>query len=362
MKCSLLMGASLVCLLLAACPADEYSGLADATEATQQAARQLWSQYLEALTSRDLDSKPELAARFFSPGLIARLEVDEFSKALQAARRKRGAGLFEGVEVASVKLAEDGPWMVIDSKAGRVGIPLSAQQEQLRFASLEAAVGEWTQKATRAPTGLPEQPSLLFIKSLLADEQAPIGARLRAAVGLAQSRYRKEILQAQKTVADPVVRLGLGLARIKIDGSDDSFILQFPAEPAKLLALQKADPEIFEEMVTKLTNLASMVEDPAANESLYRATAGAPDTLRARFGRALYEMAEANPRRFANAVFSLAKDLDADPGLAAYFAQVQQSGNRAPNVQQFLRKFASSGEGAERKLCKSLQDQFQKRR
>ena len=38
----------------------------------------------------------------------------------------------------------------------------------------------------------------------------------------------------------------------------------------------------------------------------------------------LYDMAEASPRRFANAVFSLVKDMEASQGLKAYFEEVKR--------------------------------------
>ena len=359
---SMVLCAPLLCLFVAACPGGKYADLPDAPAENLAAAQSLWKAYTKVLGDKKIAKQPELVARFFSKPLVASLEPKAFAKQIKAAKRKHSAGLFASVKIEAVKVAPDGPLVVIDSKAGEAAIPVVAEDGEFRFAALEAACGDWTQAAKRGPSQMPKQPSLLYIKMLLANEKEDVGDRLRAAVGLAETRYRKEIIKAKKTVEHPIVKLGLGLARVKIDGSDESFVRGFPNSKDGLLALQKADAQIFEEMLAKLTNLGSMVEDPPANEALFKVAAGAPDAMRARMGKALYDMAEASPQRFANAVFTLAKDMENDPALAAYFAEVKNRGGKAPKVKKFLKTFSREGEGPERQLCKNILKQFSKHR
>ncbi len=356
------IGAISTCLLLSGCPGGKYADLKDAPAAGMEAGKTLWAEYVKALADKKLNEQPELLASFFSRPLIAGIEVDGFAKQVKAARRKRSTGLFDTAKVEALKQAPDGLLLVIDSKAGQVGVPVVEEGGRMKFASVEAACGEWTREAKRGPTSMPQEPSLLYIKMVMADDEAPAGERLRAAVGLAQKRYRHEIIKAQRTIKSRIVRLGLGLARIKIDGSDESFARNFPTDPTGLTALSKADAAIFEEMIVKLTNMGSMIEDPPVNETLYKVAAGAPEVMQARIGKALYDMAEAGPRRFANAVFSVSKDMDNDKALAVYFAEVKRRGGKAPKVIKFLKKFAREGEGPERKLCKDILAQFKKHR
>jgi hypothetical protein len=345
----------------AGCEQSEYAELKDAPAAELEQARALWTEYLQLLGQKETDQRPELLARLFARPLVARTEPQAFADKMDAARRKNRAGLLGAAEIVGLKLAADGPVLVLDSKAGEAGLPLAREDEQFRFADLDAASGLWTRKPAHAPGAMPDEPSLLYIRMLLADERAPVAQRLRAAVGLAQGKYRQEIMRAKQRVTDPIVRLGLGLARIKIDGSDEGFVKEFPTKAEGLLALRAADQAIFEEMLVKLTNMGAMVVDPPVNETLYRAAAGAPAALRARLGRALYDMAEASPERFANAVFNRSRGAAADapdPALEAYFAEVARRSGKAPKVLSFLRKFARIGEGPERELCRRLLAQF----
>lgn len=357
------MGVIFVLLVgLVGCTGGKYGDLPEAPAGSLEKAQALWKAYVEALGAKEVAKQPERVAGFFARPLVASLQVDAFGKAIEGARHKRSAGLLGEAKVESVRKAPDGLMMVMDTKAGEVGIPLADQDGALKFASLEAACGEWTKEAARGPSAMPAKPSLLYIKMLLADGAAPMAERLKAAVGLAETRYRAEIIAAQKRISDPIVKLGLGLARIRIDGTDDSFVRTFPTQAARLTKLAGVDKAIFEEMLVKLTNLASMVEDPPVNEVLFKAAAAAPAELRPRFGKALYDMAEASPQRFANAVFSLVKDMDTNEGLAVYFEEVGRRGGKAPKVEKFIKKFSRQGEGPEKDLCKGLLAQFRKRK
>jgi len=112
------------------------------------------------------------------------------------------------------------------------------------------------------------------------------------------------------------------------------------------------------EMLVKLGNLGSVVEDPPANEKMLQVAAAAPAEVQAVCARALFEMAELSPERFANGVRAQVKDLQADPALKLYFEELGRRGGAAPQVERFLRKFATQGEPEERQLCRDLLARF----
>lgn len=339
--------------LVSGCPQGKYEEFEDAPAADRTAAEKLWTGYLNKLGSRKAGKNPLELAEFFALPLLAHTDEDTFRQRIKQCLRRRSAGAFEDVEVEAVKTSPGGLLLVVDSKAGQAAIPLTRQGEQLKFAELEASTGDWSREATRGPSEMPDNPSLLYIKVVVQDEHASAGERLRAAVALADSKYRKSIIRLQRTVTDPVVRLGLGLARIKIDGSDASFVRNFPKEAMGISALAQADSAIFEEMISKLTNLGAMQEDPPANEALYRTAGDAPPNLRDRMAKALYDMAEQAPARMANAVRNVASDPASDSTFALYLEEVGRRG-QAPKMVRFLKKFSKIGEPEERKLCKTL--------
>jgi hypothetical protein len=110
--------------------------------------------------------------------------------------------------------------------------------------------------------------------------------------------------------------------------------------------------------VTKLSNLASSIEEPPANEKLFQVAAAAPAELQALFGKAVFEMGELNPTRFANAVRAQVKDIAQDPVLGLYFAELTRRGAKDTKVEAFLRKFAGQGEPEEKALCRDLLARF----
>jgi hypothetical protein len=349
----------LLAFVISGCPKSKYDDFSDAPQSDRSAAENMWTSYLNDLGDRKVSERPFLVARYFARPLIANTTEEEFNKHLRMGLKRRGAGAFRNVKVEAVKESPSGLLLVLDSKAGEMAVPLTKEGDQVKFAELKAATGEWTGPAKRGSDHMPERPSLLYIKMVLADKQAPVGARLRAAVALSEKKYRQEIIRQQRTVTDPIVRLGLGLARIRIDGSDESFIRNFPADAVGISALAQADAAIFEEMMTKMANLGAMVEDPPANEALYRTAGGAPPDLRARMGKALYDMAEAGPARMANAVRNVATDPATDKTFDIYLEEVKRRG-QAPRMKKFLRKFSRIGEQQERRLCKALLSRLEK--
>jgi len=344
----------LLAVLLAGCPKGKYDDLPEAPESDRLAAEQLWTEYQKALGDRKASKNPILVARFFSQPLMAVTTEAEFKKQVSKCLKKRSAGAFRGVDVETLKNGPDSLLLVVDSKAGQAAIPVVKDGDRLVFSELEASTGNWTGEAKPGPSQMPEKPSLLYIKMMLNNKQAKVGDRLRAAMMLAETKYRKQIISHQRTISDPIVRLGLGLARIKIDGSDESFVKNFPTSPGGVAALAQADKKIFDEMISKLANLGAMQEDPPANEVLYKVAGAAPTGMREQMGKALYKMAELGPHRLANAVRNLTKDLDRDPALEIYIEEVKRRGGKAPKVFRFLKKFSKIGEPEERKLCKNL--------
>ncbi|HUU00296.1 MAG TPA: hypothetical protein VM425_02515 [Myxococcota bacterium] len=361
MKKVIVAGLSLL-MLFAGCTKSKYDKLADASEADKKAAVELWNNYRAALGERDVGKDPVRLAHFFSGPLLASLTEADFSAHINKCLGRTRAGAFSNVKVVSLKNSADGFLMILDSRAGEAAIPLVRKGKWMKFSELSASTGDWTSEPKAGPTAMPRDKSLLYIMMVMKNEQAPITDRLRAAVGLAKKKYRRQIIANQKTVSNPIVRLGLGLARVKIDGSDESFIRNFPTAAAGLEALQQADKDIFEEMLVKLTNMGSMIEDPPANEVLYKVAAGAPDSMRLRMGKALYTLAEAGPPRFANAIRNVAKDMRADKSLKIYLEEVKRRGGKAPKMLKFLGKFSRIGEPAERKLCRELAAQINKSR
>lgn len=349
----------LVVGLLTGCPQGKYDGFEAAPATDRAAAEKLWAAYLNKMGSRKAGKNPLELAEFFARPLLAHTDEDTFRQKIKQCLRRRSAGAFEDVEVESVKTSPGGLLLVVDSKAGQAAIPLTREGEHLKFADLETSTGDWSREAVRGPADMPEKPSLLYIKVVVGDEHASTGERLRAAVALSDGKYRKEIIHLQRTVTDPIVRLGLGLARIKIDGSDASFVRNFPAEAMGISALAQADPVIFEEMMTKMSNLGAMQVDPPANEALYRTAAAAPADFRDRMGKALYDMAEQAPDRMANAVRNVASDPAGDATFDIYLAEVRRRG-KATKMMRFLKKFSRIGEPDERKLCKTLLERIQK--
>lgn len=343
--------ASALLMMLAACSKGKFEQFPEAAPADRALAEKLWADYLGALSDPAFGKDVLVAARFFSRQVLLQSDEADFEKRLQGFARRRS--VLEGIQVKSLKNTPDGLLLVLESKAGEVGLPVVKEGETMKFAELAAASGDWTTPAKPLPASA-APPSLLSIKVLLRDETAGVGERLRAAVALAQSRERAVIVASQKTVQNPVVRLGLALARVKLDGSDDSFLKDFPTDAEGLRALQRADSAIFEEMITKLSNMGALVEEPPANEILFRVAAGAPAEMRARLGRALYEMAELGPARFANAFKNLVKDPKSDPALAVYAEEFRQR-KQAPKLEAFLKKFSTSEGGPEeQKLCRAI--------
>lgn len=351
----LLTTAHLLCLL--GCAKSKYDKFPDATPAERVLAEKLWAEYAQAVLDPAISKDPLGAARFFSRQVLLQADEAEFEKRLQNLAKRRA--VLEGIRFKSLKSTPDGLLMVLESKAGEAGLPVIKEGECMRFAEITASTGDWNSPAKALPASTAE-PSLLSVKVLLRDETADVGERLRAAVALAQSHERGVIVASQKTVQNPVVRLGLGLARVKLDGFDESFIKNFPTDAEGLRAVQRADGAIFEEMITKISNMGAMVEDPPANEVMFRVAAAAPPEMRERMGRALYEMAELGPHRFANAFKNLVKEPKADPALAAYAEEFRQR-KQAPKLEAFLRKFTSSEGGPEeQKLCRAILGWLQK--
>lgn len=346
--------ALLSAVLLSGCPQGKYGNLSDAPESDLVAGGKLWADYLETLGNRNASKNPVLVARFFARPLIAGTTEEEFEKHVTNCFKKRSAGAFEGVDVEALKNGPDGLLLVVDSKAGQAAIPVVRDGNQILFSELEASTGNWVGEAKPGPANMPGKPSLLYIKMMLENKEAKVGDRLRAALMLAETKYRKQIISYQRTITDPIVKLGLGLARIKIDGSDESFVKNFPTSPGGIAALAQADKKIFDEMVEKLSNLGAMQEDPPANEVLYKAAAAAPPQMREQMGQALYKMSERGPHRLANAVRNLSNDLEKDTALEIYVEEVKRRGGKAPKVFRFLKKFSRIGEPEERKLCKDL--------
>ncbi|MBW1810053.1 MAG: hypothetical protein JRJ87_17785 [Deltaproteobacteria bacterium] len=344
----------LVVVLIAGCSSSKFSDLQDTSEAEKTQAKDLWQSYLKQLGSRSVSKDPILIASHFSKALIASTDEATFIKKIKKCLGRRSAGAFANVKIEALKNGPEGLLLIVDSKAGEAAIPLINERNKLKFAELRASTGEWNVAAKHGPSKMPAETSLLYIKMMLVDKQAPIGDRLRAAVDLADVKYRKVIIASQRSVENPIVRLGLGLARIKIDGSDESFIKNFPTSSAGISALAQADNKIFDEMVSKLSNMGAMVEDPPANEILYKVVAAAPAAMRQQMGQAIYKMAELSPGRLANAIRNLSKDIEKDPVLQIYLEEVKRQGGKAPKVMKFLKKFSRIGEFAERKLCKSL--------
>lgn len=361
MKRAVIAGLSML-LLFCGCTKSKYAKLADAPAADKKAASDLWNDYLTALGKPAVSRDPVKVAHFFSGPLLASTSEAEFVSRIKKCLGRKRAGALSNVEVTALKNSPNGYLMILDSRAGEAAIPLVKQDGKMKFSELLASTADWTSEPKPGPTKMPSQESLLYIMMTIKDDSAPIGDRLRAAVSLAKKKYRRQIIANQKTVSDPIVRLGLGLARVKIDGSDESFVRNFPTSAAGLEALQKADKGIFEEMLEKLTNMGSMVEDPPANEVLYKVAAGAPDSMRQRMGKALYKLAEAGPARFANAVRNLAKDMDKDKSLGIYLEEVKRRGGKAPIMLKFLKKFSRIGEPAEKKLCRELAAQIRRAR
>lgn len=343
-----------IAVFLAGCPKGKYDDLPDAPESDRVAAEQLWTEYLKSLGNRNASKNPILVAGFFSQPLMAVTTEEEFKKHVTKCLKKRSAGAFEGVEVAALKNGPDSLLLVVDSKAGQAAIPVVKDGDRIVFSELSASTGNWAGETKPGPSNMPEEPSLLYIKMMLENKQAKVGDRLRAAVMLSKTKYRKQIISHQRSISDPIVRLGLGLARIKIDGSDESFVKNFPTTPGGIAALAQADKKIFDEMIDKLANLGAMQEDPPANEVLYKVAGAAPTGMREQMGKALYTMAELGPHRLANAVRNLAKDMDKDTALEIYIEEVKRRGGKAPKVFRFLKKFSNIGEPEERKLCKNL--------
>jgi hypothetical protein len=340
--------------LVAGCSSSKFSDLKDASQAQKTQADELWQNYLKQLGSRQVSKDPVLIASFFSRALIASTDEAAFSKKIKKCLGRRSAGAFANVKIEALKSGPEGLLLIVDSKAGEAAIPLISEGNKLKFAELQASTGDWNAIAKHGPAKMPAEPSLLYIKMMLKDKQAPIGDRLRAAVDLADVKYRKVIISSQRSVENQIVRLGLGLARIKIDGSDESFIKNFPTSSAGISALAQADNKIFDEMIAKLSNMGAMIEDPPANETLYKVVAAAPSAMRQQMGQAIYKMAELGPGRLANAIRNLSKDVEKDPVLEIYLEEVKRQGGKAPKVMKFLKKFSRIGEAEERKLCRSI--------
>ena len=341
--------------LFFSCSKSRYAHLADADSQSGEKARKMWSEYTAALSDPANGTKPLFLARFFDDALLSHTEQKAFEARLKKAFILARSGLFSEAKLKAVKVAEGGLLLVLDSKAGEATVPARAKAEGVLLADLRTATGDWTGEPAFGPSSPAEKPSLLFLLRLLENDDRSLGERLRAAVAMARPEFRSQIVQQMQRQTDPIIRLGLGLARVKIDGWDESFLKNFPVSAEGLNALQNADGEVFDEMMTKLFNMALQVEDPPANEVLFKAAAGAPQQLRARFAAALYELGENGPARFANAVRSLAPDKPQEhPAVKLYLEEFERRGGKAPKLEAFLKKFASIGEPEEQKLCRVL--------
>jgi hypothetical protein len=347
---------------LAGCSGGPYASLPDAPAEKLQAASGLWESYRTTLSDKATSRDEVALARHFCRPLVAATEPAEFLKRMSAAQKMTSTGLMDSIRLTALKQAPEGLLLIVESKAGQAAIPLCEEDGAPRLADLAAASGDWKAAPHHASAQMPEERSLLYLEVLVRDEQAPLAERLRAAVGLARKEWRSNLLKAQGRVTQPVVRLGLGLARTKVDGLDPSFIQNFPADPAGLRALLEADRALFEEMIVKLGNLGSAVEDPPANEKMFQVAAAAPQEIQATAARALYDMAELSPERFANGVRAQVKDLQADPALKLYFEELGRRGGSAPQLERFLKKFSKQGEPEERKLCRELLGRFPRTR
>ncbi len=352
------IGLSLSLALSAGCASGPHDGLADAPAEQLRAAEALWQSYRTALGDDAQAKEPLALARFFSRPLLATTDPAEFTKRIAAARKMKSTGLLDSVRVRALKASPGGPLLLLESKAGEGAIPILEEGGQLRFHDLAAASGDWKAGPRPAPAAVPAEPSLLYLEATVLDERAPAADRLHAAMALAKKEHRGSLVRLRSRVSAPVVRLGLGLALTKVDGLDEAFIRDFPASADGLAALRTADAALFEEMVTKLSNLASSIEEPPANERLFQVAAAAPADMQALFGKALFDMAELNPTRFANAVRNQVKDMDRDAALGLYFQELARRGARGTKVEAFLRKFAGQGEPEERKLCRDLLARF----
>ena len=266
----------LLLLPVAACQKHQWAELPSAPESQLRDARAFWQKYLQALSTRATARQPLELARFFSDSLLASTTSKQFSTGMGKALRKNGAGAFAGVKVIDLKTVPEGLLMIVDSRAGVAALPLRRQRQQLVFASLAAACGDWSGQPRFATDKMPDKPSLLYLRRYLDDSQAPLELRYRAAVALSRPEFRKVIIGYQRRESNALVRLGLGLARVRIDGWDESFLRGFPTQTDKLVELQNLDGDIFEEMLVKLTNMAAMVENPPANEVLFKVARAAP--------------------------------------------------------------------------------------
>ncbi len=344
------------------CTKSRWADIPDAPADVAGKARELWQQYSHALAEKDSGSRPVKLARFFSNSLLGSTEPKEFESRIQRALMLLKNGAFAGAEPLSVKTVPEGLLLVLDTKGGEAAIPLVEEGGAVRFSELQASCGEWAGEPKFGPTKKPDRPSLLYIRRIIEGGDSTISEKLRATLEFARPEMRRALLEQMRREQDAIVRLGLGLARVKLDGWDESFLRNFPTSPEGLAALQAADGDIFEEMMVKLTNQAAQVEDPPANEVLFKAATAAPEQLKRRFAAALYDMGEAGPIRLANAVRNLAgENMAQHPAVKLYLEELERRGGKAPKLQAFLRKFASIGEAEERKLCRALLDLITRR-
>ncbi|HSA24825.1 MAG TPA: hypothetical protein P5076_25415, partial [Myxococcota bacterium] len=262
-------------LLCAGCSGGKFDKLADAPADKLKAAQALWQDYRTALGDEKSAKEPLALARFFSRPMLAATAPEEFAKRVAAARKMKSTGLLDSIRITALKAAPEGLLLLLESKAGEAAIPLAEESGQLAFDDLAAASGDWTAGPRRAAAALPAEPSLLYLEATIVDERLPLGERLKAAMGLARKETRGTLVKVRAKVSQPVVRLGLGLALTKVDGLDETFIREFPTQADGLQAVRAADAALFEEMVTKLSNLASSIEEPPANEKLFQAAAAA---------------------------------------------------------------------------------------
>ena len=223
------------------------------------------------------------------------------------------------------------------------------------------ATGDFNQKPKPVTAGMPKEPSLLYLEMQVLDEQAPLADRLRSAVAMGKKKYRRNVGKYIRVVRQPFVRLGLGLAKARIEGWSDVFINNFPTEPDRMSKLAALDGKVFDDMVVSLGQHGANLIDPPANEVLYKITASAPDDLKPKFAKALYDMGELNPTTFLDAVHHAGfKNLAEDKTLQAYFAVAKVQQGKAPKVRRFLKKCARAGEPEARKMCRAILAQFNK--
>ncbi|RME23750.1 MAG: hypothetical protein D6806_10715 [Deltaproteobacteria bacterium] len=348
----------LACLASAgicSCSKDPFDNLPEAKE-MQEAAFSGWRRYLEALERLPAGREHVYSlARWFADCVLSRTEERYFGRRVEKARRLLKTGVMGDVKPRALRRHPSGYLLIVDTAGGYGAIPMVEQGRTVLFANLDAATGGWRAKPEFCSPRMPEKPALLYMIRYLDDTTASRKRRFDAALGLSRAEFRQQIVKYQNRESDPLVRLALGLARVRIDGWDASFLNGFPADSEKLDELKALDENVFEEMLVKLTNQAAMVEQPPANEILFRVAASAGGQMAERMGRAIYDFAEAAPARFAATVNDVVSGpYERHPALTRMKAYMKKEGKNAPKLRRFLKGCQRHGEPQARVLCRQL--------